>query len=67
MFCAIDAQIIVSMWDKKNENGKTMKGLIKITPNIRNFIHLLQLCSSTQGMSFLILIEIKACEKSNTE
>jgi hypothetical protein len=55
------------MRDIWNGNGTTVKGLIKITPNIRNFI-LFQLGSSTQGMSFFILKEIKACEKKvNTE
>jgi hypothetical protein len=65
MFCATDAHIIVSMWDIRNGNGITMKGLIKITPNVRNII-LFQLGSSTQGMSFFILAEIKAYEKKLT-
>jgi hypothetical protein len=63
MVCATDAQIVVSMWDIRNGNGITLKGLIKIITNIRNII-LFQLGSSTQGMSFFILTEIKAYEKS---
>jgi hypothetical protein len=55
------------MWDIRSGNRITIKALIKITPNIRKFIIYFNYVPVHKECPIFILIEIKACEKVNTE
>jgi hypothetical protein len=64
MFHAIEAQTILSKWDIRKGNIITMMELVKIIPNIRNFIIYFYYVPVHKECPFFIIIEIKACEKS---